>query len=289
MKLKIILLFLFLFGFACAQTKFFIPVPIESSNGRPILDADVDLYQNSVKIADLTWLNAGRYYYTDTTVVTPGAYDIFVNGISWQTSTYINYGATTSATIAAVIDDSLTFPQDTTALKLRSLVAGRVAYLKQYSSTDTLGGGWFFAIDSAFAESGSNDYFDSGIPGVQWQRSNIRDYQFAKITADTVSNSLNDGVFLDLVQQRTIMRADSFNINTGGTLYRYDNSSFSPGIVFYNNFDGGRNIYLEQLRMNDQNLRIMGGRTNIDRTLGQEPSDRYLYFSERDNATGTDR
>ncbi len=105
--MKVILFLLLFISSVFAQTKFFIPTPIESSNGRPIQNADVDLYQSGVKIADLVWLNAGRYYYTDTTVVSPGVYDIFVDGISWQTNTYINYGADVSVTIGAQVNDSL--------------------------------------------------------------------------------------------------------------------------------------------------------------------------------------
>jgi len=170
--MRILFIILLFCSSVFGATKYFLPVPIESSNGRPIQDATVTLYQNSVLIETCTWLNAGRYYYTDTTTVTPGAYDIYVNGISWQTSTYINYGATTAATISAVITDSLAYyhAADTAALKLIELAEGRSAYLKQLSSANTSGGGWWTVIDSAYSESFSIIATDHPTAGLQWVR-----------------------------------------------------------------------------------------------------------------------
>ena len=96
---RIILAILMLAGLCSGTTRYFLPVSVESSNGRPILNADVDVYDagTSTKAEDLTWLDAGRYYWTDSTQVPAGSYDIYVNGIVWQTSTAISYGIAAGA------------------------------------------------------------------------------------------------------------------------------------------------------------------------------------------------
>ena len=91
---KLIFLWLILTGLVFSQ-KYFLPTAVETSTGRPMKNQDVDLYQSGSKIEDLIWLDAGRYYYEDTTVVTPGTYDIYVNGVSWQTNIWVSHNQNT--------------------------------------------------------------------------------------------------------------------------------------------------------------------------------------------------
>jgi len=70
--LLILLIPLLLFG----ATKYYLPVQIESSNGRPIRDATVAIYDSTgtVKKADCYWHTSGIYYFT--TSLPAGKYDI---------------------------------------------------------------------------------------------------------------------------------------------------------------------------------------------------------------------
>jgi len=70
--LLILLIPLLLFG----ATKYYLPVQIESSNGRPIRDATVAIYDSTgtVKKADCYWQTSGIYYFT--TSLPAGKYDI---------------------------------------------------------------------------------------------------------------------------------------------------------------------------------------------------------------------
>ena len=60
---KTILLILVLAGIVFGQTKYFLPVPVESSNGRPIPNQTVVIYPTGTTTNGdtLTWLDAGRY------------------------------------------------------------------------------------------------------------------------------------------------------------------------------------------------------------------------------------
>jgi len=70
--LLILLIPLIIFG----ATKYYLPVQIESSNGRPIRDATVAIYDSTgtVKKADCYWHTSGIYYFT--TSLPAGKYDI---------------------------------------------------------------------------------------------------------------------------------------------------------------------------------------------------------------------
>ncbi len=94
-KVYIILALLLLPVLAWGQAKTFLPFPVTSSNGRPINDADVDLYKagTTTKQADLTYLkgSGGWYYWTgDTLTVPSGNYDVYVNGILWRSNVKLN-------------------------------------------------------------------------------------------------------------------------------------------------------------------------------------------------------
>lgn len=68
-----------------------------------------------------------------------------------------------------LIGDSISAAPDTTTLKNEDMAEGRMCYLKQLSSTNTNGGGWFVVIDSTYEEDGYN-YFDHPTTGLQWKR-----------------------------------------------------------------------------------------------------------------------
>jgi len=130
---KLIFLWLILTSFIFSQ-KYFLPISVESSEGRPIKNANVDLYQSGSKILDLTWLDAGRYYWTDTSSIAAGEYDVYVNDVEWYSNLAIYYREVTNA---------VSMVTDTTALKVLSKAEGQAAYLKQLSSANTNGSGWF--------------------------------------------------------------------------------------------------------------------------------------------------
>jgi len=150
---KFIFLWLILTGLIFGQAKYFLPVQVTTTTGRPMVNQDVDLYQSGSKIEDLTWLDGGRYYWADTSVVTSGSYSIYVNGVEWQTEVAIYYGASFSlAAIGDIIADSLGIPNfaDTTIMKTAYTVKDGVPInLKQLSSANTYGGGFFVQRDSS--------------------------------------------------------------------------------------------------------------------------------------------
>lgn len=79
---RIIILLLFFTFYGLAQTKYFLPINVQQSNGRPINNANVDLYTTgtSTKVYDLIYQanSPGNYY--NTTSFTQGVYDLYVNG-----------------------------------------------------------------------------------------------------------------------------------------------------------------------------------------------------------------
>jgi len=141
---KYVLLFLVvLIGQSFGQ-KYFLPIVVESSNGRPIKNQNVDLYQSDVKIADLIWLDAGRYYWEDISDVPEGMYDIYINGIEYISNIMILYTAPSYAMQTAA---------DTTALKVLEKLDGQMCLLKSLSSGNDNGGGWFMTADSTYPDS----------------------------------------------------------------------------------------------------------------------------------------
>jgi len=72
--------------------------------------------------------------------------------------------------VAETIQDSIAFPVDTTALKLLNMDEGRMAYLKQLSSANTNGGGWFVVKDSTYDEQYGGVAFSHPTSGLQWVR-----------------------------------------------------------------------------------------------------------------------
>lgn len=75
-----------------AQEKYFLPIEIESSSGRPIKNARVELYQGGVRTDSLAWHDAGRYYWINGADSIPaGTYDIYVNEVAFATNIEIYY------------------------------------------------------------------------------------------------------------------------------------------------------------------------------------------------------
>jgi hypothetical protein len=202
---KIIFFVLALVGISLGQTKYFLPTPVTSSSGRPIANQTVTLYQNSVLTETLTWQEAGRYYYTDTTVVTPGVYDIYINGIEWQTGTYLNYGANTAATTAAVISDSIAVVPDTVALQLKNMAKGRQCSIKQLSSTNPYGATTYTAVDSGYPETHGGTVYNHITPGLQWVEN--------EFLRTGITNAINHGARPDSLAGRanTTLTTYAFN------------------------------------------------------------------------------
>jgi hypothetical protein len=95
-------------------TKYFLGVPIESSNGRPIKNATVSVYDSSGTTSQrsCTWQDGSRYYYTSP--LSGDYYDVLVNGITlydniWIGDSYASYQLVVS------FDDSLNNPHTVTS------------------------------------------------------------------------------------------------------------------------------------------------------------------------------
>ena len=242
---NLILIFL-LAGALSAQTKFFLPLVVESSNGRPIKNQTVVLYKDSSPVDTTVWLDAGYYYYTDTTVVTPGVYDIYVNGIEWRTNVWIHYGSeyysvrgedllpsakdTINAFIedsldAAVtdwrsdIEDSISTENDTTALKLNDAPEGHLCYLKQLSSANTNGAGWFVAVDSAYAENAySKGYvYPHPTAAMQWVRDEFLQRGYVMMEW---YGALGDGSTDDATAIQNAFNSEVHIVGVGGNTYK---------------------------------------------------------------------
>lgn len=101
---KIIWILLLLQIFVFGQSKSFLPLPIESSNGRPLMNKSVIIYPTGTTTGGtlLTWFSSGRYYWTGGSVTVPtGVYDVYVDGKAYQEGVSINYG---ESAIQAVSD-----------------------------------------------------------------------------------------------------------------------------------------------------------------------------------------
>ena len=83
-------------------------------------------------------------------------------------------------TINAFIEDSISTENDTTALKLNDAPEGHLCYLKQLSSANANGGGWFVAADSAYAENAyTRGYvYPHSTAAMQWIREEFRRNQY---------------------------------------------------------------------------------------------------------------
>ncbi len=112
---KIFILF-FLVGLAFGQAKYFLPLPIESSNGRPIKNATILVVPTATTSGyiAMTWLSSGYYYYTGgAATVADGAYDIVIvigtDTTVWRSNIYIanNDAATLTAQWRSDISDSI--------------------------------------------------------------------------------------------------------------------------------------------------------------------------------------
>ena len=78
------------------------------------------------------------------------------------------------------------FVADTTELKALEIGEGKTAYLKQLSSANTLGGGWFAVIDSISWEKGDNDFFNHPTGALQWARVPIQGQAYGTDIHDTI-------------------------------------------------------------------------------------------------------
>ena len=115
---KLFILF-FLVGLSFGQAKYFLPLPVESSNGRPIQNATVEIVPTGTTSGyiSMTWLSSGWYYYTGgASTVAAAAYDIcIVSGTDttvWRSNISIGGAADVIReelrdSIAAYLDDSL--------------------------------------------------------------------------------------------------------------------------------------------------------------------------------------
>ncbi len=125
---KIFILF-FLVGLAFGQAKYFLPLPIESSNGRPIKNATILVVPTATTSGyiAMTWLSSGYYYYTGgAATVADGAYDIVIvigtDTTVWRSNIYIanNDAATLTAQWRTDIEDSVDAPTADDSMRLGS-------------------------------------------------------------------------------------------------------------------------------------------------------------------------
>ena len=99
------------------------------------------------------------------------------------------------------------FVSDTTALKLLSLGEGKTAYLKQLSSTNTSGGGWFVAADSVYDEQYGGVSFPHPTAGLQWIRIEYEQGLVSNVLwygADPDSNSESTTAFINAQQMALV-------------------------------------------------------------------------------------
>jgi len=88
------------------------------------------------------------------------------------------------------IEDSISTATDTTALKLNTGSEGHLCYLKQLSSANTNGGGWFVAADSTYPEPFGNWAFDHPTSGLQWVSEVVITQKEYWVNADMDSTAL---------------------------------------------------------------------------------------------------
>lgn len=220
---RIAILFLLLTGFLFAQNKYFLPIQISQSNGRPLNSANVDLYNagTSTKAYDLTYLDNSDGSYYNASAITTGFYDVYVNGRSWRSGIYIN---TTEQDITQLQDSTRQFlysrvPDTTTLKAITPDSAGVTMHLESLSSTNTNGGGLF-----VYKSSGSADYvlsFAASGGGI-WERAEAKynwiDPKWAGATGDGTTND-----YAALQKAINVAKDTSNNkiIRLGKGTYRY--------------------------------------------------------------------
>ena len=109
---------------------------------------------------------------------------------------------------------------------------GQVMYLRQYSSTDTSGGGWFIVRTSS--ESTGTNYFSHPDPAKQWVRRDT-DALEQGFVADTTALKL---LFLGEGKTAYLKQLSSTNTNGGGWWVVLD-STYEEGIIQYNHLTSG--------------------------------------------------
>jgi hypothetical protein len=111
------------------------------------------------------------------------------------------------------------FVADTTALKALAIGEGKTAYLKQLSSTNTNGGGWFVVADSAYAENLYTRGYVYSHPtaGYQWLRNDF--LQQGHVNLEWYG-AIGDGSTDDATSIQNALNSSYAVFGIGGTEYR---------------------------------------------------------------------
>jgi hypothetical protein len=186
--MKKLFLLLLLLTIACAaQTRYYWPSPVNSSNGRPLNGQTLGVFDATADtlVATLTYATGsdGRYY--STTPIPTGTYTLKMqiggNWIAIKGHENIKYTDWSMTEIREIVGDSLNAVlvdsfkaaltvADTTALKTTTGNAGEFVYLKQLSSSNTAGGG-LFVYQSSGTVDGVTTFAASG--GGVWVRETL--------------------------------------------------------------------------------------------------------------------
>ena len=157
---KLVLMLLLLTIACAAQTRYYWPSPVNSSNGRPLNGQTIGVFDATADtlVATLTYATGsdGRYY--STTPIPTGTYTLKMqisgNWIAIKGHENIKYTDWSMTEIREIVGDSLNAVlvdsfkaaltvADTTELKTTTGKAGEFVYLKQLSNSNANGGGLF--------------------------------------------------------------------------------------------------------------------------------------------------
>lgn len=266
--MKRILLILALLSFALsAQTRYYWPSPVNSSNGRPLNNAAVYLFDTEADtlFRQLTFATGsdGRYY--STSAIPTGTYTLkYLSGGSYYSiAGHVNVRYDASALDFSVISKGVISVEDTTVLKLRSANGdtARVVHLKQLSSSNTNGGGMFVYSDSAYPE--GSIAFESSTQGKQWVDADaLKGVIYAsKIGSfDKLIDDLKSSVF---AEKPTIYLNDTLTITTADTVM----ANILPlgGLI-----TGSVNIHLDTVSILDNNKQVFSRTTPVSGVINND-------------------
>jgi len=129
---------------------------------------------------------------------------------------------------------------DTTSLKTLNAGDGTVVFLKQYSSSDATGGGWFIVRESS--EATGTNYFNHPASGRQWAREELDQLAYTTASDTTALKALSMGEG----STTYLKQLSSANTNGGGWFAVID-SAHEEGIVAFDHPTAGlqwvRDIY----------------------------------------------
>ena len=241
---RILLLLLFMVSISIPAARYYLYFIVESTNGRPLQDQTVALYDTSstTKLYDLTWDKGGYYYATSRPAL--DFYDVRIQvGSTWHTIydnaliAYPEINEIDSVMYYVVVDDTTIKKTGDTlqigALKAANIPSSIITSGHIFDGTITTADIYDGTIIGADISSGTIEASDLGnyiIGSTKIDTGAVIGLHLGTSVADTLDNYTNNGLATDnghlYIQVRT---GGGLNLASGGVGINYDNSKITFG------------------------------------------------------------